>query len=111
MSNINIKFYLVCQYFGIKSFIMGICIFPFGGASVISVIAVLPILRLTAGSITNGPTYGEFRKLASMVIAGGYTYATSHCFSVDTPTIIFEHLRMAFIKLQTQKKLRSFLLN
>jgi hypothetical protein len=43
-----------------------------------------------------------------MVIAGGYTNATSYCFSVDTPTIIFEHLRMAFIKLQTQKKLRSF---
>jgi hypothetical protein len=53
MSNINIKFYLVCQYFGIKSFIMGpICTIRWLQSSVI---AVLPILRLTAGSITNGP--------------------------------------------------------
>jgi hypothetical protein len=55
MSNIDIKFYLVCQYFGIKSFIMGSVFFHSVAASVISVIAVLPILRLTAGSITNGP--------------------------------------------------------
>jgi hypothetical protein len=57
-------------------------------------------------------SYGEFRKfygaINGRIIAGrGYTYATS-CFSVDTPTIIFEHLRMAFIKFANQKKLRSF---
>jgi hypothetical protein len=39
------------------------------------------------------------------IIAGrGYTYATSYCFSVDTPTIIFEHLRMAFIKFANPEK-------
>jgi hypothetical protein len=38
-----------------------ICIFPFGAASVISVIAVLPILRLTALN-NKWTTYGEFRK-------------------------------------------------
>jgi hypothetical protein len=33
----------------------------------------------------------------------GYTYATSYCFPWIRPTIIFEHLRMAFIKFATRK--------
>jgi hypothetical protein len=63
MSNINIKFYLVCQYFGIKSFIMGlICIFPFGGCErhLCHCRFDFTAYRGLNNKWTN--TYGEFRK-------------------------------------------------
>jgi hypothetical protein len=40
----------------------------------------------------------------SQSIIAGRGYTATYCFSVDTPTIIFEHLRMAFIKFANPEK-------
>jgi hypothetical protein len=87
MSNIDIKFYLVCQYFGIKSFIMGpICIFPFGlRASSLS----LPFYRFYGLPRLNNKwtnPYGEFRKF----------YGAINGRSISRPRLHLRHLLLLF---------------
>jgi hypothetical protein len=82
-----------------------ICIFPFGGRRASSL--SLPFTDFTAfnNKWTNPMASSKFlwHQWCKSIIAGrGYTSATS-LLSVDTPTIIFEHLRMAFIKFANQK--------